>query len=150
MRLIRRLAILTLALPFVAFAQPDHKADLEAMKANVAKNVFAPEKERWEANITLWTLRIDGGGTIAKGDMTKAEAAFAKMQGNIAKLINPSEKERWMANRDLWQTTLGIGGVASSPSQLLSVMTHNVATITEPEEKERWTLNLNFWKAFTK
>ena len=150
MRLIRRLAIMVLALPFVAAAQADHKAELEAMKANVAKNVLAPEKQRWEANITLWTLRLDGGGTIAKGDMAKAEAAFAVMQGNIAKLINPSEKERWMVNRDLWQTTLGIGGVASAPKALVAAMSGNVSAITEPEEKERWTLNLKFWKAFTK
>ena len=137
----------------VATQDPGARAPLATIEANVARIEFAPERERWQANLDLWKIRLAKNGTLEKGDVDRMALPFAIMQANVSRLMEPREKERWMANRDMWQMVLGMSGTpaGSEPATMKSAfskMQANVGAITEPEEKQRWTANVALWREF--
>ncbi len=147
------LVLLTLALVQGAPVQKNKvlKASLETMKANVAKVTEAGEKERWQANIDLWQLKLGHGRAIGKTDLHKMTGLLHRIKANVAKVTDVAEKERWQANIDLWQGLIRQKGVlAKGHAEKLKApfkkMKANIAKITEAGEKERWQTNREMWK----
>ena len=159
MKLTRYVLGFALAVPAFAGAQAagngadaEMKAAYETIQVNVAQIAFKPEKERWQANIDLWSFQLKNVVKIDSADFRMMETPFATMQANVAKLIEPREKERWVLNHDLWQLAMGISGIpaeglAPTMRSMYGKMRANVDRISEPEEKERWTANVALWKA---
>jgi len=150
---------LAIAVPTLASSQSAAKpagstpqAALARIQGNVAEISFAPEQQRWEANIDLWKARLDKTGTLTKADIKKMQAAYSRMEANVSKLIAPGEKERWIANRDLWQIVMGMSGMPSETdaammAAVFAKMKANIAKIDDAQEKERWAANVELWKS---
>ena len=137
-----------LILPTLALAQgeqartkPDGKAPFDVMKANVAKITEAGEKERWQANLDLWQLKLAQTGAVAKTELDKMAVALDRIKANVAKVTEAGEKRRWQANLDLWQVVIAQKGVpAKGDVEKLKApfekMKANVAKVTAAGEKE--------------
>ena len=71
MRLSSYALALVVAAPAVAWSQggADTKLPFETMQANVAKIVAPQEKERWQANVAIWQLKLDRAGAMEKADL---------------------------------------------------------------------------------
>ena len=159
MKLSRYMLAFAIAAPTFAGSQDAAKpagsapqAALARIQGNVAEISFAPEQQRWEANIDLWKARLDKTGKLTKADIKKMQNAFTKMEANVSKLIAPGEKERWIANRDLWQIVMGMSGMPSETdaammSAVFAKMQANIAKIDDAQEKERWAANAELWKS---
>ena len=158
MKLTRYVLGLALAVPAFVGAQAagsgataEMKAAYATVQANVALIAYKPEKERWQANVDLWSFQLKNVAKIDSADFRKMEIPFATMQANVAKLIEPREKERWVLNHDLWQLAMGISGIpaeglAPTMRSIFARLQVNVGRISEAEEKERWTANTVIWK----
>jgi len=151
--LVPMLAVLTLALAQGAADQEkkDLKASLEAIKANVAKVTEAGEKERWQANIDLWQLKVAQTGVITKTDLDKMTSSLDGIKANGGKVTEAHEKERWEANNRLWHVLIGQKGVtgkgdAEKLKAPFEKMKTNIAKIKEAGEKERWEANRDMWQ----
>ncbi|MDA1082061.1 MAG: hypothetical protein O2973_10370 [Gemmatimonadetes bacterium] len=150
---------LVVAIPTLASAQgtawpitPVMKDALNTMVANVAKIEYAPERERWQANVDLWRVRFDNQGKLSPAAMKAMEPAFATMERNVGRLIEPKEKERWATNGNMWIIVRSSAESEMEPDPgmlkaLFTIMQANVKRIDQPEEMERWTANVALWKA---
>jgi hypothetical protein len=149
----------TLAAPALAWSQlptrpapPEMKAAFARMQANVG-NISGPlEKERWQANVALWQVRLGNVGRLEKADLDKMQPSFDLMKENVAKITEPAEKERWQLNRDLWQITLSqtTGKISSADMEKIKAafdkMQANIARITGVWERGRWQANRDLWQ----
>jgi hypothetical protein len=154
MRLSSYALALVVAAPAVAWSQggADTKLPFETMQANVAKIVAPQEKERWQANVAIWQLKLDRAGAMEKADLDKARASLDIINANIARITAVEEKERWQANRDLWEIVLSKGDKFTPADRekikaAYDKMNMNIARISEPSEKERWHTNRQLWQA---
>jgi hypothetical protein len=132
-----------------AQAKPD--ARFEKMMANVAMITEAGEKERWQANLDLWQIKLAQPGVIAKTKLDKMAVSLDRIKANVAKVTEAGEKERWRANLDLWQVVITQKGVpAKGDIEKLKApfakMKGNVARFTGASERERWQANLDLWQ----
>lgn len=131
---------------------PTAKASFDTMQANVAKITNPAEKERWQANTSMWQSKIGHPGKLDPADLTKLQSSFDTMKTNVAKITDPAEKERWQANTAMWQVVLGQGATLT-PAELgtlnasLATMKANVAKISEAPEKARWQANRDLWQS---
>jgi hypothetical protein len=153
----RLLAIL--ALPVVAAAQGapakarvDPKASLAVISANVAKVTYAPEKERWQANIAAWRIIVAHPGVLSKDQRDEIKSELGAMALNLSKIRDVGEKERWQANIDLWQLLIADNGViargnATWAATLVRKIETNLAKVEDAAEKERWNANVDIWKS---
>lgn len=136
MRMRNLAAMLLLALPGAAAAQqaPATRSPLEVMKASLDTVRNAAEKERWNANIQLWTIALAHPGPIAKKDLTRMSTQFDRMTSNVSKIRVAAEKERWDANVEMWRVLIENKGVltaraVSTLTPVFETMKANVAEI---------------------
>jgi hypothetical protein len=133
-------------------ARADMKVAFSNMQSNVT-NISGPlEKERWEANIALWQVRLGHMGKLEKADIDNMRPSFNVMNANVAKITEPAERERWRANRDLWQIALTEADKLSSADRdkmkvAFDKMQANLVKITGVWEKGRWQANRDLWQA---
>lgn len=158
MKLINHVLVLAVAAPTLAWSQGTSQpagaamqAAFDSMQANVATIAVPHEKERWQANVALWQVRLGHMGKLEKADLGTMQASFDLMKANVAKITAPAEKERWLANRDLWQLALHQTGKMSSADMKrmqagFETMRANVARISAPAERGRWQANRDLWK----
>src|SRR4026207_1927267 len=71
--------------------------------ANIAKVTAPAERDRWQANVELWTVATRVKLDFRAGDDIKLRGPFERMKLNVAAITEPGEQARWTANRDLWQ-----------------------------------------------
>jgi hypothetical protein len=107
-----------LALPIVAAAQgtpatakTDAKSSLTVMATNVAKVTYAPEKDRWQANIGAWKVVLAHPTPLDSTELCEVKSWFGMMAFNLSKIRDVGEKERWQANIDLWQLLIAGNGL---------------------------------------
>jgi hypothetical protein len=142
------LVLLLCAIGFLSipvFAQPI--SHLDTMKPNVEKITDPAEKERWLANIDLWTVKMAETGTGSAEDATKMKASLDQMKANVKKISDAKEKERWNMNIHLWEKYMN-----PTPSNItvmrlsLNELRKNIEGIQDPAEKERWQANYQLWQ----
>lgn len=149
----RFLPALLLALPALALAQqPATPSPLETMKANARSIVNAAERERWNANVRLWTIELAQPGPVANKDLAKMSQLLEQMRLNVGKIRVTTEKERWDANVEMWRVLIEHRGVLASPAAatlapVFARMKANVAEIAQPAERERWMANCDLWQS---
>lgn len=119
---------------------------LDTMKANVAKVMDPGEKERWNANIDLWTMKLAMKG-MPSMDMTKMKAPMDTMKANVSKITEAGEKERWQMNCDLWEKWMAEKPDTAKMKESLADFKTKVAGIKDVAEKERWQMNYDLWES---
>lgn len=103
------LIVASLFIPAAAMTQvappvsPSIKARLDLMESNVARIGVAGEKERWNANVSMWKIVFGKPGNLSTADVQMLQSSLQTIRGNIAKVASPAERERWQANIRLWQ-----------------------------------------------
>jgi len=178
-----RLIVAALFVPAAAMTQtappatPSIKARLDLMESNVARITVAGEKERWNANVSMWKIVFAKPGNLSTADIQLLESSMQTIRANVANLARSAERERWQANIRLWQAFLhGRTMPAGNPSAMpccaqpgmpmssmpasmpmsgarpaadaaYGRMKLNVARITDSAEKERWSANCDLWEA---
>ena len=150
---IRTLVISALvAIPAAVSTQglPALQAPVATMKANVGKVSSAGERERWQANASLWEIRAARTNKLEAADIAKMRPVFDAMGTNVSKISDPAEKERWQANCEMWRVLLNQTDRIEKPAReqmrsWLAVMTANVAKIGAAAERERWDANRELW-----
>jgi hypothetical protein len=106
---VSRLIVSALFLPAAAMTQvapplsPSIKARLDLMESNVARISVAGEKERWNANVSMWKIVFGKSGNLPTADVQLLESSLQTIRGNVARVASPAERERWQANIRLWQ-----------------------------------------------
>jgi hypothetical protein len=106
---VSRLIVSALFLPAAAMTQvapplsPSIKARLDQMESNVARISVAGEKDRWNANVSMWKIVFGKSGKLPTADVQLLESSLQTIRGNVAKVASPAERERWQANIRLWQ-----------------------------------------------
>lgn len=112
--------IAAVLMPVMAMAQvappatPGTKAVLERMQANISQITAPAEKERWNANLSMWNVVFAKPGKLATADVGALRASLKTMRTNVNAITRSAEKERWMANLRLWQAFVGGAGMAGS------------------------------------
>jgi len=120
------LIVASLLIPAAAMTQiappvsPSIKARLDLMESNVARISVTGEKERWNANVSMWKIVFGKPGNLPAADVQLLESSLQTIRGNVAKVASPAERERWRANIRLWQAF--IRGRLSQPGQLAAAM----------------------------
>jgi hypothetical protein len=84
-------------------ATPSIKARLDLMESNVARISVPAEKERWNANLSMWKIVFAKPGSLPAADVQLLESSLQTIRGNVAKVASRAERERWQANIRLWQ-----------------------------------------------
>ena len=106
---ISRLMVAALFIPAAATTQvgplatPSIKARLDLMESNVARIGVAREKERWNANVSMWKIVFAKPGNLSTADVQLLQSSLQTIRGNVANVASPAERERWQANIRLWQ-----------------------------------------------
>ena len=115
-------AVLT---PVMAMAQvappatPGTKAVLDQMQANVSQITVPAEKERWNANLSMWNVVFAKPGKLAASDLSALRSSLRTMRTNVNAITRSAEKERWMANLRLWQAF--VGGTAMAGTEQMNM-----------------------------
>ena len=127
------------------------QAVFDSLRNNVAAIVPAAEKERWDANVSLWKLLLDRGGVVAEIDSVAARRQLEVMRANLGGITLPEEKDRWQSNLGLWQIRLARPGILPRSDRdkvtaLLYRMNVNLGRITRADELARWKANYELWK----
>jgi hypothetical protein len=104
-----RLMVTAVLIPAAAMSQvappstPLTKAHLDAMESNVARISVAAEKERWNANLSMWKLVFAKSGKLSAGDVQGLQTSLQTIRANVTNVPPSPERERWQANIRLWQ-----------------------------------------------
>jgi hypothetical protein len=98
-------------------ATPGAKAVLERMQTNVSQITQPAEKERWNANLSMWKVVFAKPGKLAVADVGALQSSLQTMRGNVQAIVNPAEKERWTANVRLWQAFV-VGNAMTGPASM--------------------------------
>ncbi len=111
---IPRLMVAALFIPAAATTQvgplatPSIKARLDLMESNVARIGVAGEKERWNANVSMWKIVFAKPGNLSTADVQLLQSSLQTIRGNVANVASPAERERWQANIRLWQAFIHV------------------------------------------
>ena len=125
------------------------KTPFAAMQANLNRVPNAAERERWEANVTLWSVKMKKNQLDAD-DIDIMKKAFGAMKANVAKVTDAAEKERWDANIAMWEVLMAAPGKVAKAGRdqmlkSLDVIKANLAKIRVAAERERWDANREMW-----
>jgi hypothetical protein len=82
------------------------KARLDAMESNVAGIVASAERDRWNANVSMWKVVFAKSGKLQPSDVQSLQNSLQAIRTNVARLAPSPEKERWQSNIRLWRTFL--------------------------------------------
>ena len=74
---------------------------------------FDEERERWEANVAMWTVKMKKT-VLEADDLDIMRKQFATMKANVAKITDAAEKERWDANVAMWEVVMAAPGKSSA------------------------------------
>jgi hypothetical protein len=104
-----RLIFAALFMPAAAMTQvappatPSIKARLDLMESNVARISVAGERERWNANVSMWKIVFGKPGNLSTADVQLLESSLKTIRSNVANVAHSAERERWQTNIRLWQ-----------------------------------------------
>ena len=109
----------------------------------------AAERERWEANVAMWTVKMKKT-VLEADDLDIMRKPFATMKANVAKITDAAEKERWDANVAMWEVVMAAPGKVAKPGRdamvkALDTIKANLAKIRVAAERERWDANREMW-----
>ena len=90
------------------------KTRLELLTANVARIGADGEKERWNANVSMWKIVFAKAGKLSAADVQSLDASLQTIRGNVANIARSAERERWQANIRLWQAFVGKRAMAAA------------------------------------
>jgi len=79
------------------------KARLDLMESNVARISVAGEKERWNANVSMWKIVFGKPGNLSTADVQLLQSSLQTIRANVANVARSAERERWQTNIRLWQ-----------------------------------------------
>jgi hypothetical protein len=128
------------------------KASVDQISANIANVTEPTEKERWQANVQMWSRMVAHLGSTTKVDIDQMTADLNAIKANVARITDADERERWQANVDLWQAVLALKEKAlrddvDKIDALRIAMHANVRKLPVSAEKERWTANQLLWQS---